>query len=126
MVIIHGRAKRKASGGRYTSANPKRKHQKGSLPTHTRIGERQLKQERTKGGGLKTRLLSAKKVNLFDPETRKFSVEEIETELENSANRHFVRRNIITKGAVIQTSKGKARITNRPGQEGMVTAVLIK
>lgn len=126
MVVIHGRAKRKASGGRYTSANPKRKHQKGNLPTHTRIGEQQSKQTKTKGGGLKTRLLEAGKVNLFDPETKKFSVEDIKTELENPANRHFVRRNIITKGSVIQTSKGKARITNRPGQEGMVSAILIK
>jgi small subunit ribosomal protein S8e len=126
MVIIHGRSKRKASGGRYTSANPKRKHQKGSMPTHTKIGEQQTKQTKTKGGGLKTRLLVAGKVNLFDPETRKYSVETIKTELENPANRHFVRRNIITKGAVIETSKGKARVTNRPGQEGMVSAILIK
>jgi len=46
--------------------------------------------------------------------------------LENPANRHFVRRNILTKGTIIETVKGKAKITGRPGQEGMVNAVLIK
>jgi small subunit ribosomal protein S8e len=70
--------------------------------------------------------LFADKVNLFDPATKKHSIESIKTVTDNPADRHFVRRNIITKGSVIETSKGKARVTNRPGQEGMVTAVLIK
>ncbi|MEK6848627.1 MAG: 30S ribosomal protein S8e, partial [Nanoarchaeota archaeon] len=41
------------------------------------------------------------------------------------ANRHFIRRNIMTKGSVIDTELGKARITSRPGQDGVVNAVLI-
>jgi small subunit ribosomal protein S8e len=100
--------------------------QKGSLPTHTKVGEQVIKTSNVKGGGLKTRLLFADKVNLFDPATRKYTIESIKTVAENPANRHFVRRNIITKGSVIDTAKGKARVTNRPGQEGMVMAVLIK
>jgi len=126
MVIIHGKAKRKPSGGRYKACHPKRLAQKGSMPTHTKVGEQVAKTSKTKGGGLKTKLLFADKVNLFDPATRKYSIETIKTVTENSANRHFVRRNIMTKGSVIETSKGKARVTNRPGQEGMVTAILIK
>jgi small subunit ribosomal protein S8e len=126
MVVIHGRSLRKPSGGRYTATNTKRLAQKGNLPTHTKVGEQVSKTSKTKGGGLKTRLLLADKVNLFDPSTRKYSIESIKTVTENPANRHFVRRNIITKGSVIDTSKGKARVTNRPGQEGMVNAVLIK
>jgi small subunit ribosomal protein S8e len=126
MVVIHGKAKRKSSGGRYTACHPKRLAQKGSLPTHTKVGEQVTKTSKTKGGGVKTRLLFADKVNLFDPATRKYTIESIKTVAENPANRHFVRRNIITKGSVIETSKGKARVTNRPGQEGVVSAVLIK
>jgi len=126
MVVIHGRAKRKPSGGRYTSCYPKRLHQKGSLPTHTRVGEQDARTSKTKGGGSKTRLLLADKVNLFDPSTRKHSIETIKTVVENPANRHYVRRNIMTLGSIIETSKGKARVTNRPGQEGVVNAVLIK
>jgi small subunit ribosomal protein S8e len=44
----------------------------------------------------------------------------------NPANRHFVRRNILTKGCIIETDKGKARVLSRPGQEGVVNAVLIQ
>jgi len=126
MVVIHGKAKRKPSGGRYTACHPKRLAQKGSMPTHTKVGEQVAKSSKTKGGGLKMKLLFADKVNLFDPVTRKYSMETIKTVTENPANRHYVRRNIMTRGSVIETSKGKARVTNRPGQEGMVTAVLIK
>ncbi len=126
MVIIQARSKRKPTGGRYTSTRTKRLYQKGNLPTLTRIGKKETKSSRTKSKGFKTRLLFADKVNLFDPSTRKHSVDSIKTVLENPANRHFVRRNILTKGTVIETSKGKAKITGRPGQEGMVNAVLIK
>ncbi|MBW2991278.1 30S ribosomal protein S8e [Candidatus Woesearchaeota archaeon] len=126
MVIIQGKSKRKSTGARYKSTRTKRLHQKGSLPAHTRIGKRDARTSRVNAGGSKTRLLFADKVNLFDPSTRKHSIEDIKNVVESPANRHFVRRNILTKGAVVETSKGRARITGRPGQEGMVNAVLIK
>ena len=126
MVVTQKRSKRKATGSRYTNSNPKRLHQKGSLPTNTRIGKRDIRTFRAKSSASKTRLLFADKVNLFDPGTRKHSVEDIKNVVESPANRHFVRRNILTRGAVVETSKGRARITGRPGQEGMVNAVLIK
>jgi len=126
MVVIQGKSKRKPTGGRYKAAWTKRLHQKGNLPAHTRIGERDARSFRTKGGGVKTRLFSVDKVNLLDPKTRKCSVVDIIGVVESPANRHFVRRNILTKGCVVETSKGRARITSRPGQEGVVNAVLIK
>jgi len=61
----------------------------------------------------------------MNPKTKKASVTDLKTILESPANRHFVRRNIITKGAVIETPNGKAKVTNRPSQEGFVNAVLI-
>ena len=64
-------------------------------------------------------------INLIDPKTKKSSKIKIDKVLENPANRHFVRRNIITRGTVVETSKGKAKITSRPGQEGSINAVLI-
>jgi len=45
---------------------------------------------------------------------------------ENPADSHFVRRNIITKGALIQTDLGKAVVTSRPGQTGVINAKLIE
>ncbi|MBN2141856.1 30S ribosomal protein S8e [Candidatus Woesearchaeota archaeon] len=126
MVVIHGKANRKPTGGRYTNAQTKRLHQKGSHATHTRIGDMHVKTVPTKGGGQKTKLYSADKINILNPKTKKFEVAEIQTAAENPADRHFVRHNIITKGAILNTSKGKAKVTNRPGQEGVVNAVLVE
>ena len=41
-------------------------------------------------------------------------------------NIFLARQNRLAKGAIIDTELGKARITNRPSQEGMVNAVLVK
>ena len=45
--------------------------------------------------------------------------------VENKANPNFVRRNIITKGAIVETSKGNAKVTSRPGQSGVISGVLL-
>jgi small subunit ribosomal protein S8e len=37
-----------------------------------------------------------------------------------------VRRNIVTKGAIIETDAGQARVVSRPGQDGQVNAVLLE
>ena len=50
---------------------------------------------------------------------------EIISVVENPANIHYVRRNIMTKGAIIETELGKAKITSRPGQTGTINAILI-
>ena len=126
MVVIHGKSKRKPTGGRYTDSRTKRLHQVGSRPTHTKVGAMHPKVVRSKGGDHKTKLLAADKVNLYDPAIKKHSIEEIKTVTDNPADRQFARHNVMTKGAIIMTAKGKARITNRPGQEGLVNAILVK
>ena len=78
-----------------------------------------------KGGSQKIRLLDINKANLFDSKTKAYSVVTIKSVVENKASSHFIRRNIMTKGAIIITEKGKAVITSRPGQDGVVNAVLI-
>lgn len=126
MAITQIRSKRKPTGGRYTGRPAKLRARKGSRPTLTRIGARRPKQVRTRGGDAKLRLLSAQKVNLYDPATKKHEVVEMTTITESPANRHFVRRNIITKGSLIQTPKGVARVRSRPGQQGSIDAVLVQ
>ena len=44
---------------------------------------------------------------------------------ENTSNPHYVTRNIMTRGAVVQTEIGLAKITSRPGQDGVINAVLV-
>ncbi len=125
MVIVQSRPKRKKSGGRYTSYRGKRIYELGSRPTLTKIGAQKGKVIRTRGGNQKYRLQDANIVNVYDPKTKKYVKATIKTVVENPANRHYVRRNILTKGTVIETDKGKARITNRPGQEHTIHAVIL-
>ena len=125
MGISQKRSKRRPSGGRYKDVFSKKKHELGKKPLLPKVGDRKFKTVRTLGGNTKEKLLSADYVNLYDAKTKKYVKAKIKGISENKANRHFVRRNILTKGAVIDTDKGKARIMNRPGQEGTVNAVLV-
>jgi small subunit ribosomal protein S8e len=124
MALAQYRSKRKVSGGIYISYRGKKKFELGKEPVNTKVGELRKKQTRIMGGNKKNLLLSIDSANVFDGKTyKKVKIKEV---LENTANRHFVRRNIITKGAVIDTEIGKAKVTSRPGQETVVNAVLLK
>ena len=78
------------------------------------------------GGKKQKVLLSANTANIIDPKTKKAKKVKIKNVLETPSNRFLARQNILIKGAVIETELGKAKITNRPSQEGMVQGVLVK
>jgi small subunit ribosomal protein S8e len=65
-------------------------------------------------------------VNVSDPDTKTFKKTKIISVEGNQANPHYVRRNIITKGAVVKTEMGSVRITSRPGQTGFLNGVLLE
>ena len=98
----------------------------GSESAETKAGTPKRVEQRVRGGRRKFRLLSADIANVTDPETRRTQQAKILTVVENPADPHFVRRNVLTRGAVIETELGKARVTNRPGQVGIINAVLIE
>lgn len=125
MAIIQTRSKRKPSGGRYKSQLTKRVHAFGRAPTYTKVGVLKKMSLRSRGGHVKTVLSQADIANVYDPKSKKYQKVKIKTIVDNPANRNFIKRNIITKGAVIDTELGKAKVTSRPGQEGTVNAVLI-
>jgi|TARA_Y100000310_G_scaffold345846_1_gene471170 small subunit ribosomal protein S8e len=125
MAITQTRPKRKLSGSRYKDYRKKKQYELGRNPSFTKVAEKKLEKNRIMGGHLKVRALSQNVANLYDPKTKNYSKVPIKGIKENSANRNFVRRNIINKGAVIETEKGDAKVTSRPGQEGVVNAVLI-
>ena len=126
MVIIQSKSKRKPSGARYKSKIiKKRQHLIGRLPAMTRVGKIKIQKIRARSDSRKLRLLNVEKVNLYDPKTKKFTVETITSVVDSPADKNFIRRNILTKGTVIATSKGNAKVTNRPGQDGIVSAVLV-
>ena len=124
MAIQQYRSKRKVSGGIYVDYRKKRKFELGGESRDTKVDKLKRKSLRVKGGHNKAVLLSSDVANVFDGS--KYTKSKIKEVVENKANRHFVRRNIITKGAVIETELGKAKVVSRPGQEGSVNAVLVK
>ncbi|MDD4877869.1 MAG: 30S ribosomal protein S8e [Candidatus Nanoarchaeia archaeon] len=126
MALTSRRPKRKTTGGRYHEYQKKRANQSRRLPTLTKLGNKKAIELRKLGGSRKTLLLECNEANVYSPKEKKYVLAKIKTITDNKANRHFVRRNILTKGAIIETDIGKARITSRPGQEGTVNAVLIK
>jgi small subunit ribosomal protein S8e len=126
MAISQHRAKRSPTGSKYKDSRKKKQFELGSSPTLTKIGGLKKKQTRTIGGNKKQKLLSIDIANIYDPATKKASKAKILDVVSNPANRYFIRRDIITKGSIISTEKGNARVTSRPGQEGTVNAVLVK
>lgn len=120
-----GKSTRKYTGGRIIRARGKRRFELGGDEANTLLGETIRKSERTLGGNGKARLLREATAIVTDPKTKTAKKVKIETVTGNPANVHYVRRNIMTKGAIIKTELGSARVTNRPGQEGSINAVLI-
>ncbi|HOM96042.1 MAG TPA: 30S ribosomal protein S8e [Methanofastidiosum sp.] len=124
MSIWQSRSKRKPTGGRLIRSRKKLKRELGRESTFTVIGEVSKKKVRCFGGTEIIELMRADYSNLLTKEGYKKA--KITGVAENPANRHFVRRSIITKGAIITTEFGKARVTSRPGQDGVINAVLIE
>jgi len=120
----HARSGTKRTGGRRRNVRKKRKSELGSSPTETRVGEVRLKTVETRGGNTKTRALQTDVANVATG--GEVVTATIENVVENDANPNYVRRNIVTRGAVVDTSEGRARVTSRPGQDGQVNAVLVE
>ena len=121
---FQGRSTRKRTGGRRRHARNKRKYELGDQPTETELDEPRLKVVDTRGNTTKIRAISTDIASVADGE--EVVEADIENVVENDANPNYARRNIITKGAVIETSAGEARVTSRPGQDGQVNAVLVE
>jgi len=125
MAISQSKSRRKITGGRYKSYRKKRLYELGNLPRLTKLGERKSKAIKGKFAKVKQILFNVDVANVYDPKNKKYSKAKIVTIVDNPANRNFIRRNIMNKGAIIKTEVGNARITSRPGQEGTVNAILI-
>jgi small subunit ribosomal protein S8e len=126
MSVWHGdMRKQKPSGGRRRAYRKKRKSELGSFPAETTLGELKRKTEKERGGNRKLKLLRGKHVCVTDPKTGKTEKAEITRVAKNPANVDYDRRGVITKGAIVETSSGLARITSRPGQDGVLNAILV-
>ena len=125
MALWQGNSRRSKTGRRIRYARSKKKFEIGREQHLTTIGKPKMKKVRTKGNNRKTKALTADVIYVIDPKTQKTAKTEIVSVVENTANIHYIRRNIINKGAIIETKLGKAKITSRPGQTGNINAVLL-
>ena len=126
MAQWQGRSIRKTSGGRIRLHRKKRPFEIGREKQFTTLGAQKTSIIRTRGyKNSKIRLLESEMANVVDPKTQKSKKVKILTVVENSANPFYVRRNIINRGAIIETEIGKAKVTSRPGQHGLINAILL-
>lgn len=128
MAVYHGNDLRKITGGKKgRHVKVKRKYWMGRFPTETQLGSQQvIRIVRVRGGGLKVRVKIASKANVLNPKTGETKNVKILKVVSNPSNKDYDRRGIITKGAIIQTEVGKAKVISRPGQDGVINAVLIE
>ena len=116
---------KKVTGGRIHLHRKKRRFQRGSLPLLTEIGKEKKTVKRCRGGTRKVKLVKAEFVNIVNPKTNKMKKVKILDVVSNPANPHYVRRGIITKGAVVKTELGSVRILSRPSQSGSVSGIIL-
>jgi small subunit ribosomal protein S8e len=116
---------RKVTGGKIHLHRKKRRFQRGSLPLLTRLGKEKKRIDRRRGGIKKIRFVETEFANVMDPKTHKTKKVKILDILRNEANPQYVRRSIITKGTIIKTELGEAKVVSRPSQEGVVNATIV-
>ncbi|MAR94423.1 MAG: 30S ribosomal protein S8e [Euryarchaeota archaeon] len=126
MAQWHGISRRKPSGGRKVQARGKRSTEISTEKQLALIGESKTKIYRRTGGNSLVRVLAANKVSINDPKTGKTSLGTIENVVENESDPNYVRRNVLVKGAIIETDKGRVKITSRPGKDGVINGILVE
>lgn len=125
MARSQARSKRKFTGKKYKHFKKKRKRELERPKIDTTIGEEKKKKQRVMGGNTKLKLFSSQYINVTDPNTNKTSRVRILGFESNEASKDLTRRHILTKGAVVETELGNAKITSRPGQAGQLNGVLV-
>lgn len=117
--------KRKLTGGKKRVYRSKKKYEAGGYPAETVLGEPRRKSTRGLGANSKVKVLADKFASVTDPATGNTQKTEIVRVVKNGANVDYNRRGVMTKGAEIETALGLAKVTSRPGSDGIINAVLI-
>jgi len=119
-----GRTKHGGTGGKRRAHRSKRLLELGGPCAAAKVAEKDfIRVARAKGGAVKAKVKRAAFANVQTKDG--FKKAKIKRVLESPDNRHYARMNIITKGCLIETELGKAKVTSRPGQSGTVNALLV-
>lgn len=122
---IENLATSKITGGRRVPLRTRRKYEIDRFPNEAIMGQQLTVTRSVRANHIKTGLKTIDFVNLAI-EGGKVKKSKILKVLENSTNSDYQRRGVISKGAVLETEDGKCRVVSRPGQHGIVNAILIK
>jgi len=122
---VENLATSKITGGRRHPLRTRRKYETDRYPNEPINGAQVTITRRVRGNNRKTALKTIDFVNLStgDAKVKKTKIIKV---LENATNNDYKRRGIITKGAILEIQEGKCRIVSKPGQNGIVNAVLLK
>ncbi|RNJ78344.1 MAG: 30S ribosomal protein S8e [Nitrosopumilus sp. H8] len=122
---VENLATSKITGGRRHPLRTRRKYETDRYPNEATSGAQVTITRRVRGNNRKTALKSVDFANLSSKDS-KVTKTKILKVLENATNNDYKRRGIITKGAILETQQGKCRVVSKPGQTGIVNAVLLK
>ncbi|MGQ0795975.1 MAG: 30S ribosomal protein S8e [Nitrosopumilaceae archaeon] len=122
---VENLATSKITGGRRYPLRTRRKYEIDRYPVETLSGPQETITRKVRGKGSKTALKTADYVNIAVPgqNVKKTKILKV---LNNPSNNDYQRRGVISKGAVLETQEGKCRVVSRPGQTGIVNAILIR
>ena len=122
---VENLATSKTTGGRRHPLRIRRKYETDRYPNEAVNGAQVTVTRRVRGNNKKTAVKTIDFVNLAsgDAKVKKTKILKV---LENATNNDYQRRGIITKGAILETEAGKCRVVSKPGQNGIVNAVLVK
>jgi small subunit ribosomal protein S8e len=114
----------KITGGRRRPLRSRRKYEINRYPNEALLGEQVTVTRKVRGKNVKTSLKTIDSVNLtIDSKVRNVKIIKV---LENATNNDYQRRGVISKGAILETKEGKCRVVSRPGQHGVINAILVK
>jgi len=104
----------------------RRKFEIDRYPNEAVTGPIQIVSRRTRGNNNKVAFKTVDFANVVDQENKIITKSKILRVTKNPANRDYERRGVISKGAIIEVENGAARVVSRPGQDGVVNAIMIK
>jgi small subunit ribosomal protein S8e len=123
---IENLAGRKFTGGRKVAMRGRRKFEIDRYPNEAIVGNKDIVTRRVRGNNIKMAFKTTEFANVADQVSKKVMKSKILRVTKNSANKDYERRGVISKGALLETEAGTARVVSRPGQDGTVNAILIK
>jgi small subunit ribosomal protein S8e len=123
---VENLAGRKLSGGRKVALRGRRKFEIDRYQNDATLGPIDIVSREVRGRNTKTAFKAVDFANITDPASNKTIRAKILRVAKNNANKDYERRGVISKGAVLETEAGPARVLSRPGQHGTVNAIAIK